>query len=628
MTQCLINTARTLILTILLLAPGYAVAQDDGLLGKIDTFGKSLGQRLGLTSDNPYLPPDQAYVLSVDSVDGNTVRMHWDVADGYYMYRGKIHVDVVAPSGLEVAALKTPAGTIKEDEYFGKMEIYHGQVDATATFNRPTPAAELPLTLKIGYQGCAEGGFCYPPLSKQIDITLPAVASGTDSGSGLIAGSGSLSEQDRIAGQLGGDRGWVTALGLFGVGLLLAFTPCIFPMVPILSSIIVGEGENVTTRRAFSLSLAYVLAMALTYTVAGVFAGLFGSNLQAALQSPWSIIPFSLLFVILALSMFGFYELQLPQAWQTRINELSNRQNRGKLIGAAIMGALSALIVGPCVAAPLAGVLIYIGLSGDAVMGGFSLFMMSLGMGLPLLIVGTSAGKLMPRAGAWMTAVKSIFGVMLLGLAIWMLERILPGPVALLLWGMLSIGCGIYLGGLTQLESTASGWRKLWKTSGIIALLYGAILIIGAASGSNDMWQPLKGLRTSASSQNSDDQARFKRVKGLAGLQSELDAASQRGQTVMLDFYADWCVECKHLERRTFSNPAVIRSLANVRLLQADVTANDVEDQALLKHFGLFGPPAILFFDRNGQELARSRLIGFLDSDDFIAHIGDTYPAR
>jgi len=627
MTQRLIYTVRTLLLIILLLATGIAAAQDDGLLGKIDTFGKSLGQRLGLggSSDNPFLPPDQAYILSVDSADGSTVRLHWDIADGYYMYRDKIRVDVVSPSGVAVTALNTPSGAIKEDEYFGKMEIYHHQVDAMATFSRTAATTALPLSLKIGYQGCAEGGFCYPPISKQIDITLPAVASTT--GSDSAVGSAPLSEQDRIASQLGGKQAWVTALGLFGVGLLLAFTPCIFPMVPILSSIIVGEGENVTTRRAFSLSLAYVLAMALTYTVAGVFAGLFGSNLQAALQSPWSIIPFSLLFVILALSMFGFYELQLPQSWQTRLNEMSNRQSRGKFIGAAIMGALSALIVGPCVAAPLAGVLIYIGLSGDAVMGGFSLFMMSLGMGLPLLVVGTSAGKLMPRAGAWMTIVKSIFGVMLLGLAIWMLERILPGQVALLLWGMLAIGCGIYLGGMTRLETTASGWQKLWKAAGLIALLYGAILIIGAASGSDDMWQPLKGLRTSTSSQGDlSNKANFKRVKGLDGLQAEIDAASQRGQAVMLDFYADWCVECKHLERRTFSDPAVIRSLANVQLLQADVTANDADDQALLKHFGLFGPPAILFFDRNGQELAKSRLIGFLDSDDFVAHIGATYP--
>jgi len=384
----------------------------------------------------------------------------------------------------------------------------------------------------------------------------------------------------------------------------------------------------VTTRRAFTLSLVYVLAMSLTYTVAGVFAGLFGENIQAALQSPWSIIPFSLLFVLLALSMFGFYELQLPQSWQTRLNELSNRQSQGKFIGVAIMGALSALIVGPCVAAPLAGVLIYIGLSGDAITGGFSLFMMSMGMGLPLIIVGTSAGKLMPRAGAWMTTIKIIFGVMLLGLAIWMLERILPDQVALLLWGMLLVGCGVYMGALTRLESAADGWQKLWKTCGLVALLYGAILIIGAASGSDDVWQPLKGLQTSAPGTKPDSTTTFKRIKGLSGLQTEIDFAAQRGQAVMLDFYADWCVDCKRLERSTFSNPAVVQSLTNIQLLQADVTANDADDQALLKHFGLFGPPAILFFDRDGQELKPSRLIGFLDSEEFSAHIKNTYPAR
>jgi thiol:disulfide interchange protein DsbD len=627
MTLPFVQILRALLITTLLLTvPGFAAAQDGGMLDKLDSFGKSVGQSLGITSDaNPYLPPDEAYILSVDSTADNGARLHWDIANGYYLYRDKIHVAVVSPSTVQIAGLETPAGTIKEDEYFGKMEIYHNQVDATVSFTRQATAA-VPVTLKIGYQGCAEGGFCYPPLSKQIDITLPAMAAGADNAP--AAGGGPLSEQDLIADQLGGDQAWLTALGLFGVGLLLAFTPCIFPMIPILSSIIVGEGENVTTRRAFTLSLIYVLAMALTYTVAGVFAGLFGENLQALLQSPWSIIPFSLLFIVLALSMFGFYELQLPQSWQTRLNEMSNRQSRGKFIGVAIMGALSALIVGPCVAAPLAGVLIYIGLSGDAVTGGFSLFMMSLGMGLPLLIVGTSAGKLMPRAGAWMTTIKAIFGVMLLGLAIWMLERILPDPVALSLWGILLIGCGVYMGALSRLEATAGGWQKLWKALGFVALLYGALMIIGAAGGGDDVWQPLKGLRLSATDTSGGGHTAFEPVKGISGLQAELDAASLRGQPVMVDFYADWCVECKHLEKRTFSDPDVIQSLSGVHLLQADVTANDPRDQALLKQFGLFGPPAILFFDRQGQELRRSRLIGFLDSDAFVDHVRSTYPPR
>jgi thiol:disulfide interchange protein DsbD len=426
---------------------------------------------------------------------------------------------------------------------------------------------------------------------------------------------------------LGSDQALLTALSLFGIGLLLAFSPCVFPMIPILSSIIIGQGQAVTTRRAFTLSLVYVLAMALTYTAAGVIAGLFGENLQIAFQSPWIIISFSLIFVALALSMFGFYELQLPERLQSRLNEISNRQQNGKYLGVAVMGCLSALIVGPCVAAPLAGVLIYIGLSGDAWMGGFSLFMMSLGMGLPLLIIGTSAGKLLPRVGPWMTTVKAIFGVLLLGMTIWMLERILPGPVALLLWAALLVGSAVNMGALSRLEPEADGWQKLWKAAGLVMLIYGGTLIIGATSGNDDVFQPLKSLR-STSLANNANHASFEPVKGLTGLTSALNAATLRNQPVMLDFYADWCVECKKLEKATFADPAVVQALAGFRLLQTDVTANDAEDQALLKKYGLFGPPAILFFDNLGREISSRRLIGFLDADDFQNHIKSIHPDR
>jgi len=602
-------------------AGAEANAESPRLLDKLGALGssvsQSLGQRLGLgVPQHTFLPVDQAYILSANIRDGKTVVLHWDIADGYYLYRDKIHVTAISPADLPLGALQTVPGKVKQDEYFGRMEVYFDHTDATLPIRRASTAA-LPVTLAIAYQGCAEAGFCYPPVTQQVELSLPAVKS---TAGGQATTSPPASEQDRIARLLDSDQAVLTALSLFGIGLLLAFTPCVFPMIPILSSIIVGQGGAVTTRRAFMLSLVYVLAMALTYTAAGVIAGLFGENLQIAFQSPWIIIGFSLVFIALALSMFGFYNLQMPERWQTRLHALSNRQQQGRYLGVAVMGCLSALIVGPCVAAPLAGILIYIGLSGNAWMGGFSLFMMSLGMGLPLLIIGTSAGKLLPRVGPWMTTIKAVFGVLLLAMTVWILERIVPGPVALLLWAALLIATAINMGALSRLEIEATGWQKLWKATGLIFLIYGGTLIIGAAGGSNDVLQPLKGLRATSMADDTAH-ASFAPIKGLTGLRSAIETASRQGRPVMLDFYADWCVECKKLERTTFSDPAVVRSLSGVRLLRADVTANDAEDQALLKQFGLFGPPAILFFDDKGRELSNRRLIGFLDADEFKSHI-------
>jgi len=612
-------------------ATSNAAGSKPGLFGKIGALGQSMGQsisqRLGLggTRQNPFLPADQAYILSVNIRDPQTLVLRWDIAEGYYLYRDKIQVNAIMPANLQLGDLQSAPGKVKQDEYFGRMEVYYDQAEVILPLSR-NDTNTLPITLNIAYQGCAEAGFCYPPVNKIIDLILPPHQPTNILSSDTANEPGLLSEQDRIARLLGSDQALLTALSLFGIGLLLAFTPCVFPMIPILSSIIVDQGDSVTTRRAFSLSLVYVLAMALTYTLAGVIAGLFGENLQIAFQNPWILISFSLVFVALAMSMFGFYELQLPERWQTRLSEMSNRPQRGKYLGVALMGCLSALIVGPCVAAPLAGVLIYIGLSGDAWMGGFSLFMMSLGMGLPLLLIGTSAGKLLPRVGPWMTTIKAIFGVLLLGMAIWMLERILPGPVSLLLWAALLIGSAVYMGALTRLEAEANGWQKLWKASGLILLIYAGTLVIGAGSGNDDVFQPLKGLGSPTGTNNSH--ASFKAIKGPAGLQAAINAASQRQQPVMLDFYADWCVDCKKLEKATFSDPAVIQALADVQLLQADVTANDARDQALLKQFGLFGPPAILFFNNQGHEITHRRLIGFQDANEFLAHIQATYPGH
>ena len=439
-----------------------------------------------------------------------------------------------------------------------------------------------------------------------------------------------MPEQDRVATALMSGNRWLVILSLFGVGLLLTFTPCVLPMVPILTSIIVGRGASsgdgaASTRRAFMLSLVYVLAMAFTYTVAGVLAGLFGANLAAAFQDPWILSAFALVFVLLALSMFGFYVLQMPASWQARLAALGHRQRGGTYAGVGAMGTLSALLVGPCVAAPLAGVLIYIGQTGDPVLGGIALFALGMGMGVPLMVAGVSAGRLLPKAGAWMNAVKAVFGVMLLAVAIYLLERVVPESVALLLWAALFIVCAIYMGALDALAPASGGWRGLWKGAGLVILVYGALLMVGVAGGGGDLFRPLNGVGLAAR----ERELEFRPVKGIDGLNAELGAAAARGQVVMFDFYADWCVSCKEMERFTFSAPGVQAALADAVLLQTDVTANDALDQALLARFGLFGPPAILFFGPDRRERRELRVIGYMGAGPFLRLVERaTAPAR
>jgi len=394
-------------------------------------------------------------------------------------------------------------------------------------------------------------------------------------------------------------------------------------MIPILSSIIVGQGDKITTRNAFTLSLLYVLAMAVTYTVAGVVAGLFGENLQATFQNPWILGSFAGVFVLLSLSMFGFYELQMPNFIQSRLTEYSNKQQGGTLTGVAIMGFLSALIVGPCVAAPLAGALIYIGQTGDAVLGGLALFALSMGMGAPLVAIGTSAGKFMPKAGIWMDVTKAVFGVLLLAVAIWMLERIIPASVTLILWGILLVTSSIYMGALEGLQIESSGWKKFWKGMGLILFTYGILLLIGASSGSTDMLQPLKGLSAASSTnqQSNNGKLQFTKIKGIKGREQALTKARANKQTVMVDFYADWCISCKEMEKYTFSDPKVQAELKNTLLLKADATENDAQDKELYKHFGIIGKPAIIFYNSAGTKMHNYRVVGYMPAEKCSNHI-------
>ena len=595
-----------------------------------------LGQRLGLAPATPstsdILEPDQAFPLLVEVLDATTLGVTWNIAPGCYLYRNKMTFQVGEAPGISLGTPAFPTGQQKEDEFLGQVEVYHNPVQVRLPVQRP-PGGSLALALTVSYQGCADGRICYPPQSKTIAVTLPPlgmVATTTNAISSLreqapLAG---LAEQDRIAATLAGGNIGLVLMSFFGFGLLLAFTPCVFPMIPILSSLIVGQGQHLTTRRAFLLSLVYVVAMALTYAGAGVVAGLVGENLQAAFQNPWILLSFSLVFVLLALSMFGFYELQLPSGLQTRLAELSNRQQGGSLLGVGVMGLLSALIVGPCVAPPLAGALIYIGQTGDGWLGGIALFAMGLGMGAPLLFIGTSAGRWLPRAGNWMNTVKAVFGVLLLAVPLWLLERLLPAGISLGLWAALFIVSAVYLGAVDALPSGSSGWLRLWKGLGLVILLQGGLMLLGAASGGTDPLQPLYHLKPVApttSQGTKTAETSFRRVTTVEEWQRALTDA--RGKPVLLDFYADWCVECRRMAKYTFPDDGVQQALAGVTLLQADVTANNANDKALLRHFGILGPPAILLFAPDGQEYASGRVVGFMDGTAFIRHLKQFFPA-
>tara|TARA_R110002050_G_scaffold269917_2_gene412522 strand:+ start:61564 stop:63411 length:1848 start_codon:yes stop_codon:yes gene_type:complete len=571
-------------------------------------------------------PPnvDEVFVFSAQIQDPQALLARWQIAEGNYLYRDKIQFELLDNDNVQLLAFSLPAGENKMDEIFGLSEVYHRDTDVVLPIKRSTESQQV--TLKAHYQGCSETfNICYPPTNKTVSLTLPAaIASDTATINSAINNQISsappvIAEQDRIAQSLAQDSLIKIMLGFFGLGLLLAFTPCVFPMIPILSSIIVGGGERITTHRAFILSLSYILAMSVTYTAAGIMTGILGENLQAMFQNPWIIGSFSGLFVILSLSMFGLFELQLPQVLQHRLHQISHKQQGGSVTGAAVMGLLSGLIVGPCLAPPLAGALIFIGQHGDPILGGAALFMLSMGMGLPLLIIGTSAGSLLPKAGDWMNTIKAIFGILMLGLAIWMLERIIPGWISLLLWGGLLIVSAVYLGALNTLAIDSNGWEKLRKGLGLILLIYGSLLIIGAASGSHNLWQPLQAIAQTGTNNKQDLHGLdFKPVNNLTELEQVL---AQSKQPAMLDFYADWCVDCKKMEATTFKDVGVIAALKGTTLIQIDITDYTEEQRALLQHFGLFGPPTLLFFDASGKEYSQYRLIGGTSASALLEHL-------
>lgn len=589
-------------------APSLPLWADEGF-NLLDSLG---GQQ------DDILDPDDAFKVSFDSQPGQ-FNVNWIIAEGHYLYRDKMQI-TATDTGITTKPLVMPMGEAKDDPIFNQiLYVFHHFADATLPYQFSNDG-DKDVTFKVKYQGCSEiSGICYPPQTKEFTVKVSPISFAQAATSN--ASSEPVSEQDEITNALRSGNTWLTLAIFFGAGLLLAFTPCVFPMIPILSGIIVGQGENISTRKAFYLSLVYVLAMAMTYTIVGILVGLSGENIQAWFQNPWIIGSFAIIFVALSFSMFGFYELQMPASIQSKLTNVSNSQRGGNIIGVAIMGFLSALIVGPCVTAPLVGALIYIAETGDALLGGMALFSLSMGMGAPLLVIGASAGKMLPRAGAWMDAIKAVFGVLLLALAIWLLERVTPVGVTMTMWAALIIVSAIYMGAIDTLAAGSSGWKKLWKGLGVLLLIYGIIIVIGLASGNRNIFQPLKGLGGMSNTSAQVEHLTFKQIKGVDGLNAELAKAKAAGKTVMLDFYADWCVSCKEMELLTFSDPAVQKALKNVVLLQADVTPNDDKDTELYKHFGIIGPPSIMFFDTDGIERKNYRVVGYMSADKFSQHV-------
>ncbi|MDB6014261.1 MAG: thiol:disulfide interchange protein DsbD [Gammaproteobacteria bacterium] len=609
-----------------------------------------LGASKAKSGGDEFLPPDEAFRFDAIPDGPDHVRLIWQIADGYYLYRTRVKAATTSDKA-QLGALEMPTGETKSDEYFGKQEIYHHELVAGVPVARAS-AAELALPLQVTYQGCATAGLCYPPITKEIMVSLPSgnggagaagsmsstvgagtvssTAGGSNSAASVASASalssagtsagiassaadatGYVSEQDRFATLIKSGNTFLMLGGFFLAGLVLAFTPCVLPMVPILSGIIAGQGKNVTTGRAFALSLTYVLGMAFTYTIAGALCAAAGKQVQTVFQQPWILALFAALFIVLALSMFGLFTIQMPAAIQTRVADVSNKQAAGTFGGVALMGVLSALIVTTCVGPALVGALIVIGQTGQIARGAAALFAMSIGMGTPLLVVGASAGKLLPKAGAWMDTVKKLFGVMMLAVAAWMLARIIPERLSLVLWAIPALVCAWLL--LTEIRKrSAATW--VVRFVGAAAGVYGLALITGSALGGTDPLSPF------ASRTAHQHELPFRTIKSVADLQREITLAQTEGRTVLVDFSAKWCVSCKEMEKYTFTDSAVKTALDRTVLLRADVTENDADDQALLKHMGIIGPPTIAFYGLNGQERANYRVVGFMKADEFASH--------
>ncbi|MDP1659053.1 MAG: protein-disulfide reductase DsbD [Methylotenera sp.] len=574
------------------------------------------------SSDTEYLSPDAAFKLDLSAIDAQNIKASFTVAPGYYLYRERIKLVVQSPAEVKVSELTLPTGEIKEDPNFGKQEVYHHDFNANIKLSKLSTANNNQVVIDASYQGCSEKGLCYAPIKKSFAVDLTTVNKQANvNATPITSNDNDTDATDATTQVLKSGNLWLVVAGFFVAGLLLSLTPCVLPMIPILSSIIVGsQSKQVRPSKlhAFGLSVAYVLGMALSYTLAGIAAGLSGDLISQSLQNAWVLGATALIFILLAFSMFGFYELKLPQSFEDKMLNTSNKLKGGQFLGVFVMGVLSALIVSPCVAAPLAGALIYIGQTHNVLLGGVGLFALAIGMGMPLLLIGASAGSLLPKTGNWMNAVRNFFGVLMLGMAIWLISPIIPVSIQLALWAILLIVTAVYHNALDNLPAHASNYAKVWKGVAVIVLIFGVALLIGALSGSKSALQPLNNFSIASGNQSKNTPSlAFTRIVSIAELEKKLTETN--GQPVMLDFYADWCVACKELEELTFSDPKVQQQLQNTVLLQVDVTANTDEDKALLKRFGLYGPPGITFFNGHGQEMTTLKTVGFQNADRFSA---------
>ena len=575
------------------------------------------------SGDDEFLSPDQAFRFDAIPEGTDRIRLNWEIAEGYYLYRARIKVRTTSATA-QLGTPQFPPGQVKTVEYFGKQEVYHHELAASVPVARSS-GGELELPLEVTYQGCADAGLCYPPQTKSVVVRLPGSAgSGSDgarkpgasgsTGAGVASapgtpGAAAFLSQEWFSNALRGNL--LVALACFYLGgLVLSLTPCVLPMVPILSGIIVGSGKQMTTGRSFALSVSYVFGMALTYAIAGVASAAAGKEVQAMFQQWWVIALFAAVFLVLALSMFGLFTVQMPALVQSRLAELSNRQSAGTLGGVALMGALSALIVTTCVAPVLVGALLVISQTGAVVRGGAALFAAGIGMGTPLLLVGASARRLLPKPGPWMDLVKKLFGVLMLAVAVWMIERLVPERLALALWSVPALILAWLLLG-TFRERSVLAWGL--RVAGAAAGLYGIALAAGSALGGTDPLAPIPAFAKPVSSLS------FRAIHSVADLDREVSQARAQGHSVLVDFSADWCTSCKEMERYTFTDPTVQAALRETVLLRANVTQNDADDQALLRHFGIFGPPTIAFYGADGRERAAYRVVGYMNAEDFAA---------
>ncbi len=569
--------------------------------------------KLGASADN-LLEPEKAFRFSARALDASSVEVRFVIAEGYYLYRERLKFAAEGNPAVRLGAPELPRGIPHKDQFFGEMQIYRKEVRILIPVQ-----GEGRFDLQVVSQGCADIGVCYVPMESSSSIVLASAGSAErpslrEAPREIEAvGRFSIFASDVDIARLFEGHFALILVGFFAFGLLLSFTPCVLPMIPILSGIIAGEGKGLDKLRALSLSLAYVLGMALAYAIAGVAAAFSGTLLAAALQNAWVLGAFALVFVVLALSMFGLYDLQLPGFLHQRLDAAHRQLRGGRLASVAAMGVFSAVIVSPCVAAPLAGALLYISQTRDVLLGGGALFAMALGMGVPLVAVGVTEGALLPRAGAWMNGVRRFFGVLLLAVAIWIVTPVLPAAAVMLAWGALFIGSAMFLRAIDPLPANASPWWRLWKAAGLAALVVGVALLVGALSGSRDPLRPLAALTEKNPAVSAP--MPWQRVASLNELQEKLKAP---GRPVMLDFYADWCVSCKEMEAFTFSDPKVRAQLDRMLLLQADVTAHNEQDRALLKRFSLFGPPGIIFFDAEGREIKGLRVVGYQNAERFL----------